>query len=334
MSDMNTATIDEPRTRPSLLTVLCNLSFIWAGISIIGGIIKYASMKMMANGKFADMVAQVGDTSLRAQFEEVQAKVEAAGLNMDQMASAELGTVALAIVALIGVIMMWKLRRTGFFIYVAAQVIIFTLSLMMGVNLDMSWTSMPGTFFIALTFISLYAVNLKYMHGSSKMLDTTITTIGVSRDRPTLLTVICIISFIAGIWSLYGGISNLTMDPLAARTELEKKMSDKMSESGDKANEFTGIVGSAHAMGLKAIDNHNPIGIANSILSLISLIAVWQMWILKKRGFWLYVLATIAGIEVVLVYTGVGMGSAVIGIMVFYSLIFIILYAVNLKYMH
>ena len=164
MNDMNTATMDKQRTRPSLLTILCTLSIISSGISTIGGSIKYASIKRMASGKFADMVARVGDTSLRTQFEEVQAKVEAAGLNLDQMAYSELGYMALAIVALIGVIMMWKLRRTGFFIYLAAQVITFALSLMIGVNLDMSWTSMLSTFFFSLTFISLYAVNLKYMH--------------------------------------------------------------------------------------------------------------------------------------------------------------------------
>ena len=98
-----------------------------------------------------------------AKFEEAQAKVQQSGLSMDQLASASLGGVALAIVALIGVIMMWKLRRTGFFIYLAAQVIAFVLPLMMGGKLDMSWMAMIGAG-LSLLFIILYAVNLKYMH--------------------------------------------------------------------------------------------------------------------------------------------------------------------------
>jgi hypothetical protein len=154
--------MDEQRTRPSLLTVLCILSFIWAGISIIAGMIGYGAMKMMASGKIADMMAQTGDTSAMAKFEEAQAKVQQSGLSMDQLASASLGGVALAIVALIGVIMMWKLRRTGFFIYLAAQVIAFALPLMMGGKLDMSWMAMIGAG-LSLLFIILYAVNLKYM---------------------------------------------------------------------------------------------------------------------------------------------------------------------------
>jgi len=168
------------------------------------------------------------------------------------------------------------------------------------------------------------------------MNDTTTATLGAPPARPTLLTVICIISFIVGAWGLYSGIKNLTMDPVAERAKLEQSISEQMTKLGDNANEVTTrMMESAHDIGVKGIDNHKPIGIADIILSLISLFAVWQMWNLKKSGFWLYLLATIAGLVVPIIYLGGGLlALASVGVVGFFSLIFIILYAVNLKYMH
>ena len=76
-------------------------------------------------------------------------------------------------------------------------------------------------------------------------------------------------------------------------------------------------------------------GIAGIVLSLLSVSGVWLMWNLKKSGFWLYLLATIGGLVVPLIFLGGGwLALASVGFVGFFSLIFIILYAVNLKYMH
>jgi hypothetical protein len=75
--------------------------------------------------------------------------------------------------------------------------------------------------------------------------------------------------------------------------------------------------------------------IAGIVLSLLGLWGVWQMWNLKKSGFWLYLLASVVGLLVPIYFLGGSMMAiATVGFVGFFSLIFIILYAVNLKYMH
>ena len=161
-------------------------------------------------------------------------------------------------------------------------------------------------------------------------------TMGVAPARPTLLTVICIISFIMGAIGIYSGVKNLTIDPVAEKAKLEQTMAEQMNTIGANANEMTDrLMASANEIGEKGIANHYPIGIAGIILSIVSIIGVWLMWNLKKNGFWLYLLATIGGLAVPLVYLGGGwLALASVGLMGFFSIIFVILYAVNLKYMH
>jgi hypothetical protein len=59
------------------------------------------------------------------------------------------------------------------------------------------------------------------------------------------------------------------------------------------------------------------------------------MWNLKKNGFWIYVVAAVGGLVVPMVFLGGGLLTALgVGFMGLISVVFIILYAVNLKHMH
>jgi hypothetical protein len=148
--------------------------------------------------------------------------------------------------------------------------------------------------------------------------------------------VICILSFIAGAWGLFKGIQNLATDQTAALAEVQSKMEEARAQMGDQANEMAGhMMDAAMDVANKAAQNAKPIGISGIIISLVSLFGVWQMWNLRKSGFWLYLLATIGGLVVPLVFLGGGLMAVLsVGFVGFFSLIFIILYAVNLKYMH
>ena len=167
------------------------------------------------------------------------------------------------------------------------------------------------------------------------MNDTNTAAMGASPVRPTLLTVICILSFIAGAWGIYKGIQSLTTDQTAVIAEAQQKMEEARAQLGDQASGMAGrMMDSAMAITQKAADNAKPIGISDIILSLISLFGVWQMWNLRKSGFWLYLLAAIGGLIVPMVFLGGGLMALLgAGFMGLISLIFIILYAVNLKYM-
>ncbi|MBS1581176.1 MAG: hypothetical protein JST66_03150 [Bacteroidetes bacterium] len=169
------------------------------------------------------------------------------------------------------------------------------------------------------------------------MNDTNSAATGAPATRPTLLTVICILSFIAGAWGVIGGIINLTSGgDQQALVEAQQRMEEAKAQMGDQANGMMGgMMDSAMEIAQKAAENAKPIGISNIVLSLISLLGVWRMWNLRKSGFWLYVLAAIGGLLVPLVFLGGSMMALFsVGFAGLISILFIILYAVNLKYMH
>lgn len=157
MNDM-----DSTPQRPTFLTVLCIIGFVWAGLAILGGTFSYIGMKMMASGAIEEMIEASGDANAIEQFEQAQAKLDEAGLDAGTMALNSMITVVLAIVALVGVIMMWKLKRTGFFIFSAAQIVGVLSPVLFGGNMDFS---VSGVVFHLLTLllIGLFAMNLKHM---------------------------------------------------------------------------------------------------------------------------------------------------------------------------
>lgn len=158
---MNDPITGEPK-RPTLLTLLCVLSFFWAGILIIGGGLGYVSMKLFASGRMEEMLAQTGDPEAMKSLEEIQAKVDESGVSADELANQMVVLIVLAVISLIGVIMMWKLRRTGFFVYAACALAGIVMPLAMGGKLD---TSASGIFWmgLSLVFVGLYYSQIKHM---------------------------------------------------------------------------------------------------------------------------------------------------------------------------
>lgn len=156
------STYKAPAQRPTLLTVVCILSFIWCGVAVIGGGLGYLGMKMMTSGALEEMVEQSGDANAIGQVEKAQAELAAKGVDAAQLANIMLAGIGLTIVVLVGVIMMWKLKRTGFFIYTGAQLLGVVLPVLMGSRLE---TSISGMMMTGLTilFIVLFGLNLKHM---------------------------------------------------------------------------------------------------------------------------------------------------------------------------
>lgn len=151
--------------------------------------------------------------------------------------------------------------------------------------------------------------------------------------RPTFLTVICILTFIGSGWGLIRAVQGyVTADTVAAvASEAMSKAEDKMDQQ-----ETPNFV---KQMFSSMTDRMNPDNIRkSSIFSLISnlltLIGAIMMWNLKKSGFYLY----IGGIIVLAVAPMIVLGKGFLGAMSaagigFFGVIFIVMYAVNLKHM-
>jgi hypothetical protein len=155
--------------------------------------------------------------------------------------------------------------------------------------------------------------------------------------RPKFLQVICILSFIGcGLMILAGGfgLKNLffSVEELSSEPNMQK-LQELSQESYDYA------VAALQYKDISAI-----FGFLTPVLSLISVI---MMWNLKKAGFMLYVFAELLFYVLMAVTTGMdtfkamsgGMESMqtvvyiVFGLMVVFDIAFIIMYAMNLKYM-
>ena len=134
---------------------------------------------------------------------------------------------------------------------------------------------------------------------------------GGSGQRPTFLTVLCILTFVGSPLTLIGDVMNY----------LAYANGGPMMEA---ALEMLA------AMGISI----NPIGyLIDAGLALGSLFGALQMWKLKKQGYFIYVGACVGSLVVMFIFLGgLSMGGlAVVGIAL--AAVFPILYGLNLKHM-
>ena len=140
----------EENTRPELLKILCILTFIGSGLSLVSNLIMFMTI---------DIVREYFEKGMFDFLEE----------NMDLSALEILVSInsiyfllqaLLFALAIYGAYIMWNLRKLGFHFYVIAQIILLILPQIF----------LPGLPFptfeliISAIFVTLYAKNLQYMN--------------------------------------------------------------------------------------------------------------------------------------------------------------------------
>lgn len=147
--------------RPQFLKVLCILSFVACGLLIL----------IYAIGSFAMGMSEETITGFWDKIIASQPQFE--NLNPVEFFH-EIGKLCLYnlganIISLIAVIMMWRLNKIGFFIYVVAELATNFLGLDVGVaEGGKSYGSMIFSIVIDLVFIVMYALNLKHMRKNNQ----------------------------------------------------------------------------------------------------------------------------------------------------------------------
>ncbi len=134
--------------------------------------------------------------------------------------------------------------------------------------------------------------------------------------RPVFLTVLCILSFIAAGFAVFGYITVITL--MGAATALTSGMEAMEGMEGMSA--LTAATPSAGMTWAYVI-----VGFVTTILALIG---VLKMWKLKKQGFMIYAGASIVSLIMSIVYSGFGVFGAVI------TVAFIVMYYLNVKHMN
>jgi hypothetical protein len=123
--------------RPTFLTVLCILSFIGSGLSSLLFLIA-----VIAAGAIMDFMASLPGMS----------ELSTGGSGFF------LVSFLLALGSLFGAILMWNLKKIGFYLYAAANIVAIFVPLMFTTG-DIGWLGLV----ITVVFIILYGLNFKYM---------------------------------------------------------------------------------------------------------------------------------------------------------------------------
>lgn len=146
----------------------------------------------------------------------------------------------------------------------------------------------------------------------------------VSKKIPDMLNVLTILSFIGcalGLFfSVYGYFTAC-------------KSADQMGKMDNADNPMAGMMSSIAESSIKQCELKLPILIIGLLGLIVCFIGVLQMRKLKKPGFFLYLIGELAPPIANIVLVGVGvMGWILAGLMIF-PIVFVILYATQLKHM-
>lgn len=157
-----------------------------------------------------------------------------------------------------------------------------------------------------------------------------------STQRPTLLTVLCVLSFLGGIWGIWGGVqSSFTDKPYENLQEARAEMEETMSEMADAPAMVVNMMESAIELAEVSAEKAKPLGYSAIATSILGLIGVWMMWNLQRRGFPIYVVASLVGLVVPFFFLGFSLVTFIaLGFGALVTVAFIIMYGVNLKHMH
>ena len=151
-------------------------------------------------------------------------------------------------------------------------------------------------------------------------------------QRPTFLLVLCILTFIGSGW---GTLSNLFSVFTAGLTDSSMQMEhySSMLKGGDSAV-LSDILSSTMASLQATFVHAKEIAVINLVLSVISLLGAILMFQLRRIGFYFYTAAQILMLFVLPYFAG--FNFMVLAGMLFsaiFAVIFIVMYALNLKYM-
>ena len=153
-----------PKPRPALLTVLCILTFIGSGFGVLHNIMGMivSPIRNFFGPDFFDMIMDEVDDDYTRKF--VEQAMDMAQNAIHHIFEISFVQFLLYAGSLAGAIMMFQLKKTGFYIYTISQILLlFVPAVFLGFNLFINIGILFSSIFTIL-FIALYAVNLKKMN--------------------------------------------------------------------------------------------------------------------------------------------------------------------------
>jgi len=152
-----------PKPRPVLLTVLCVLTFIGSGFGVFANLVAMFAAPFleflqpsMIEETFSHLGNNPGD-----QF--IKQALDMGLLALDNFLAITLSKFIFYALSLVGAIMMFQMKKIGFYLYIIAQVgFLFIGPIFLGWNIFVSSAMFISGFFSVL-FIALYGINFKHL---------------------------------------------------------------------------------------------------------------------------------------------------------------------------
>lgn len=153
--------------------------------------------------------------------------------------------------------------------------------------------------------------------------------------RPTFLTVLCVLTFIASSLGIYNAITSYTSAEMAVDVTKDAidEAQDQIEAETEEIPAFIGKLLGSVTEGI-TVENVRSSAIASGIGNLLTLLGAILMWGLNKKGYFIYIAGSIVLVlSPLFIYEGfVGvagsMGAA------FVAILFGVLYGLNLKHMN
>ena len=184
MANINYEYETEPIKRPSFLTWLCILSFIGSGWAIISSVYTYiyvdkysdifsanTTLKMDSAKIKGDTITLDSSSARHKNRSELSEKIRSSFsriLEKENMRKLAIGNLIASLLTLAGAILMWNLRREGFFIYILGVIVSLLIPFLLFGNDLIAVGATSFNNFFGLVFIALYALNLKSMRRNAE----------------------------------------------------------------------------------------------------------------------------------------------------------------------
>lgn len=164
--------MEETTMRPTFLTVLCILTFLGSGWGIVDSVIDYFSAETA--GDAIEMVEETMDDAMDEidDNDDMSEKQKDFITNMmggiiesltpENIRKSSIVNFLSCLLTLFGAILMWQLKRNGYFLYIAG-IAIMVIGMAVIFKGIIGLAAAGATAFIGVLFIVLYGVNLKHM---------------------------------------------------------------------------------------------------------------------------------------------------------------------------
>jgi hypothetical protein len=155
------------KVRTTFLTVICVLTFIGSGWGIIRAVREYATADTIVSMTTArlDKVEDKLDDKDTPGFVKGIFSSLATNLTAPNIRRQAILSVVSCLLTLGGAIMMWNLKKAGFYLYIAGIIILVVAPIIMMGTGVVGLISSGMTALIGVVFIAMYAANLKDMRG-------------------------------------------------------------------------------------------------------------------------------------------------------------------------